>query len=118
MRPIASTSGTGTTPTFLVAVTVVPTKSFATVGGIIEINLIALTNAATREKQVIETDIPGMAAYGPCIRSVNFCCRRADSDWSRRPCRRQDDLTRLWRTGSCRAQPGGGDLRLCRSVLP
>jgi hypothetical protein len=28
----------------------VPTKSFATVGGIIEINLLALTNAASRRK--------------------------------------------------------------------
>jgi enamine deaminase RidA (YjgF/YER057c/UK114 family) len=54
------------------AVTVVPTKSFATVGGIIEINLLALTNTATREKQVIEADIPGMAAYGPCIKSGEF----------------------------------------------
>ena len=49
------------------AVTIVPTKSFATVGGIIEINLLALTNMATRQKQVIAADIPGMAAYGPCI---------------------------------------------------
>src|ERR1700736_2312806 len=40
------------------AVTVVPTKSFATVGGIVEINLIALTNGAARKKQVVETDIP------------------------------------------------------------
>ena len=31
------------------AVTVVPTKSFATVGGIVEINLIALTNGAARK---------------------------------------------------------------------
>lgn len=54
------------------AVTVVPTKSFATVGGIIEINLLALTNTATRKKQVIEADIPGMAAYGPCIKSGEF----------------------------------------------
>src|SRR4029077_14902636 len=51
------------------AVTVVPTKSFATVGGIIEINLVALTNTASRQKQVIEADIPGMSAYGPCIRA-------------------------------------------------
>ena len=54
------------------ALTVVPTKSFATVGGIIEINLIALTNAATREKQFVEADIPGMAAFGPCIRAGEF----------------------------------------------
>ena len=52
--------------------TVVPTKSFATVGGIIEINLLALTEGATREKQVIEAVIPGMAAYGPCIRAGEF----------------------------------------------
>jgi len=54
------------------AVTVVPTKSFATVGGIIEINLLALTNTATRQKQVITADIPGMAACGPCIRAGEF----------------------------------------------
>ncbi len=54
------------------AVTVVPTKSFATVGGIVEINLIALTNVATREKLVVEADIPGMAAYGPCIKAGEF----------------------------------------------
>ena len=54
------------------AVTVVPTKSFATVGGIIEINLIALTNNAAREKQVVEADIPGMATYGPCIKVGEF----------------------------------------------
>lgn len=54
------------------AVTVVPTKSFATVGGIIEINLIALTNGATREKLVVEANIPGMAAYGPCIKAGEF----------------------------------------------
>jgi enamine deaminase RidA (YjgF/YER057c/UK114 family) len=50
----------------------VPTKSFATVGGIVEINLIALTNGTTRKKQVVETDIPGMAAYGPCIKVGEF----------------------------------------------
>jgi enamine deaminase RidA (YjgF/YER057c/UK114 family) len=54
------------------ALTVVPTKSFATVGGIIEINLLALTNDARRDKQVIEADIPGMAAYGPCIKVGEF----------------------------------------------
>jgi enamine deaminase RidA (YjgF/YER057c/UK114 family) len=54
------------------AVTVVPTKSFATRGGIIEINLLALTDAASRRKQVIAAGIPGMAAYGPCIRAGEF----------------------------------------------
>src|SRR3954470_22749352 len=54
------------------ALTVVPTKSFATIGGIIEINLIALTHAARREKEVIAADIPDMAAFGPCIRAGEF----------------------------------------------
>jgi enamine deaminase RidA (YjgF/YER057c/UK114 family) len=54
------------------AVTLVPTKSFATVGGIIEINLLALTNTAARKKQVIAGHIPGMAAYGPCIWAGEF----------------------------------------------
>ena len=54
------------------AVTVVPTKSFATVGGIIEVNLLALTNTATRHKEVIAADIPGLAAFGPCIRAGEF----------------------------------------------
>jgi enamine deaminase RidA (YjgF/YER057c/UK114 family) len=54
------------------AVTVVPTKSFATVGGIIEINLIALTHGASRRKEVVDVDLPGMAAFGPCIRVGEF----------------------------------------------
>jgi enamine deaminase RidA (YjgF/YER057c/UK114 family) len=54
------------------AVTLVPTRSFATVGGIIEINLLALTNTATRQKQVIAADLPAMAAYGPCVRAGEF----------------------------------------------
>src|SRR5262249_52647636 len=54
------------------AITVVPTKSFATLGGIIEINLLALTSTAARRKEVVEADIPRMAAYGPCIRAGEF----------------------------------------------
>ena len=54
------------------ALTVVPTKGFAMVGGIIEINLMALTSGAKREKQVIAADIPEMAAYGPCIKVGEF----------------------------------------------
>jgi enamine deaminase RidA (YjgF/YER057c/UK114 family) len=54
------------------AVTVVPTKSFATAGGIIEINLLALIDAAQRQKQVIAADIPAMAVFGPCIRAGEF----------------------------------------------
>ncbi|MBV9825051.1 MAG: hypothetical protein JO001_05130 [Alphaproteobacteria bacterium] len=51
------------------ALTVVPTRSFGSVGGIIEINLLALRNGATRTKQVVEADVPAMAAFGPCIRA-------------------------------------------------
>jgi len=54
------------------ALTVVPAKGFAMVGGIIEINLMALTSGAKREKQVIAADIPEMAAYGPCIKLGEF----------------------------------------------
>jgi enamine deaminase RidA (YjgF/YER057c/UK114 family) len=54
------------------AVTVVPTRSFATSGGIIEINLIALTSGATRRKEVIAADVPGMAAFGPCLKVGEF----------------------------------------------
>ncbi|MBV9375085.1 MAG: hypothetical protein JO320_08535 [Alphaproteobacteria bacterium] len=54
------------------AITVVPAKSFATLGGIIEINLLALTNTANRQKEVIAADIPDMAAFGPCIRAGEF----------------------------------------------
>jgi enamine deaminase RidA (YjgF/YER057c/UK114 family) len=54
------------------ALTVVPTKGFAMVGGIIEINLMALTDGAKREKEVIAADIPGMAAYGPCVKTGEF----------------------------------------------
>jgi enamine deaminase RidA (YjgF/YER057c/UK114 family) len=54
------------------AVTVVPTKSFATVGGVIEINLLALTDTAKRRKEVVAADIPAMAAFGPCVRAGEF----------------------------------------------
>jgi hypothetical protein len=59
------------------AITVVPTKSFATVGGIIEINLMALTNGARRRKEVIDANIPGVAAFGPC-RKVGDSCSPPD----------------------------------------
>jgi enamine deaminase RidA (YjgF/YER057c/UK114 family) len=54
------------------ALTVAPTKSFGMVGGIIEINLLALTDTAKREKQVIAADVPEMASYGPCIKIGEF----------------------------------------------
>jgi enamine deaminase RidA (YjgF/YER057c/UK114 family) len=54
------------------AVTLVPTKSFATVGGIIEINLLALSNNARKRKEVITADTPATASYGPCVRAGEF----------------------------------------------
>lgn len=47
------------------ALTLVPTKSFATVGGIIEINLLALREGARTKKEIVEAGLPAMAAYGP-----------------------------------------------------
>jgi enamine deaminase RidA (YjgF/YER057c/UK114 family) len=54
------------------ALTVVPTKSYATVGGIIEINLLALKAGAARAKTVVEAPVPPMACYGPCVRAGEF----------------------------------------------
>jgi enamine deaminase RidA (YjgF/YER057c/UK114 family) len=54
------------------ALTVVPTTSFGSVDGIIEINLLALKANAGRTKQVVEADLPAMAAFGPCVRAGEF----------------------------------------------
>ncbi len=54
------------------AVTIVPTKDYGSVGGIIEINLLGLKAGARRRKQVIEVALPGMATYGPCVRVGEF----------------------------------------------
>jgi enamine deaminase RidA (YjgF/YER057c/UK114 family) len=54
------------------AITVVPAKDYASSEGMIEINLIALKNGATRRKQVIEVDIPALAIFGPCVRAGEF----------------------------------------------
>jgi enamine deaminase RidA (YjgF/YER057c/UK114 family) len=54
------------------AITVVPAKSLATLGGIIEINLIALINGATRRKEFVDADIPGIAAFGPALKVGEF----------------------------------------------
>jgi enamine deaminase RidA (YjgF/YER057c/UK114 family) len=51
------------------ALTVVPAKDYASNEGMIEINLIALKNGATRQKQVVAVDIPAMATLGPCVRA-------------------------------------------------
>ncbi len=51
------------------AVTPVPAKDYANAEGMIEINLIALKNGATRRKEVVEVGIPAMATFGPCVRA-------------------------------------------------
>ena len=51
------------------ALTVVPAKDYASAEGMIEINLIALKNGATRRKQVVSVDMPAMATFGPCVRA-------------------------------------------------
>lgn len=50
------------------ALTVVPTKTFSTVGGLLEINMFALKNDAVRKKEVVQANLPEMCAYGPCVR--------------------------------------------------
>jgi enamine deaminase RidA (YjgF/YER057c/UK114 family) len=50
------------------ALSVFPAKSYGTVGGTIEINLLALKSGATRKKQVISADLLDMVSYGPCVR--------------------------------------------------
>jgi enamine deaminase RidA (YjgF/YER057c/UK114 family) len=47
------------------ALTVVPTRSFATVGGIIEINLLALREGGRTKKEIVDAGLPAMASYGP-----------------------------------------------------
>ena len=54
------------------AITIVPTKGYAEVDGLIEINLLALRDGARRKKEVIAADIPPMAAYGPTVRAGEF----------------------------------------------
>jgi enamine deaminase RidA (YjgF/YER057c/UK114 family) len=51
------------------AVTAVPAKDYANTEGMIEINLIALKNGASRRKQVVATGIPAGATHGPCVRA-------------------------------------------------
>jgi enamine deaminase RidA (YjgF/YER057c/UK114 family) len=51
------------------AVTLVPAKSYANSDSMLEINLIALKNGARRRKEVVETGIPAIATFGPCIRA-------------------------------------------------
>jgi enamine deaminase RidA (YjgF/YER057c/UK114 family) len=51
------------------AITVVPAKDYSSSESMLEINLIALRNNATRRKQVVEVGLPPMATYGPCVRA-------------------------------------------------
>ena len=54
------------------AITPVPAKDYGNTEGKIEINLIALKSNARRRKEVIATDIPAVAMYGPCVRAGEF----------------------------------------------
>ena len=47
------------------ALTIVPTRTFGTVGGIIEINLLALRDGARTKKEIINAPLPAMVSYGP-----------------------------------------------------
>lgn len=51
------------------AITLVPAKDYSSSESMLEINLIALKNGATRRKQVVEAGSPPMATYGPCVRA-------------------------------------------------
>jgi len=51
------------------AVTLAPATDHGNSEAMIEINLIALKNGATRRKQVVEVDLPAMSIYGPCLRA-------------------------------------------------
>jgi enamine deaminase RidA (YjgF/YER057c/UK114 family) len=51
------------------AVTPVTAKDYGNTEGMIEINLIALKEGASRRKQVVATGIPAAATYGPCVRA-------------------------------------------------
>lgn len=51
------------------ALTLVPAKNYSSSESMLEINLIALKNGATRRKQVVEAGIPSLATYGPCVRA-------------------------------------------------
>lgn len=51
------------------ALTVVPATDYASSEGMLEINLIALKDNATKRKQVVQVDLPGLATFGPCVRA-------------------------------------------------
>jgi enamine deaminase RidA (YjgF/YER057c/UK114 family) len=51
------------------AVTAVPAKDYASTEGMLEVNLIALKSGATRRKVVVDTGIPSLATFGPCVRA-------------------------------------------------
>lgn len=54
------------------ALTVIPATAMGLTEGIIEINLIAVKDNGRHKKSVVETTIPDMAAFGPCIRAGDF----------------------------------------------
>src|SRR6516162_9905731 len=101
------------------AITVVPTKSFATAGGIIEINLIALTNGAIRQKEVVDANIPGMAAFGPSLKVGEFLLPSGLMAIGRDGHIAGSIVSSNFPWfGARRIQPGRGGLWLCRGAVP
>ncbi len=99
------------------ALTVVPAKSYGTVGGIIEINLIALKAGASRQKRVVEAAIPGMAAYGPCVRAGEFLFPSALMAVGADGAVAGGGAIRcVGRAGACRVHPGLHDLRYAEAL--
>jgi len=101
------------------AITVVPTKSFATAGGIIEINLIALTNGAIRQKEIVDANIPGMAAFGPSLKVGEFLLPSGLMAIGRDGHIAGSIVSSNFPWfGARRIQPGRGGLWLCRGAVP
>jgi enamine deaminase RidA (YjgF/YER057c/UK114 family) len=55
-----------------VALTMIPAKGFASLEMIVEINFILLRDGAQRKKEIVNADIPEMAAYSPAVRAGEF----------------------------------------------
>ena len=47
------------------ALSVIPTAGFASVGGIVEINFLAVKDRGAVKKQIVACDLPSTMAYGP-----------------------------------------------------
>ena len=54
------------------ALTVVSATTLRLVGGVIEINLVAMRDGARNGKEVVDADLPDLASFGPCVRAGDF----------------------------------------------